>query len=544
MKQLNLALFCLPILLLSGCLESEDRFVLNPDGSGKVEHQAVFQIMNLNLGGGQEDPEKNARRAVQTLLNESAGIEAWSNVSYAIQPDGRVAFKGTAYFRDLSTLEFKHGNISMDMMKPTFQQENGKGILQLKWDDTSSGQANTGAKAEGVEWNEERLAAERGKFQQMKPMMAAMLGGMKVRQTFVLPGTIEVATNFEKPGGNEVAWGLSGQEMLDLIDQLIMDDAWLKAQLETGKSMGQDFNPDATLNEGLFGSPGPVQATVAAPMKPAFDYDTEVEAAVAATPAMLDRLGIKAPAVTAAKGPPEPGSGFSDLHLGGVRWVEDTGYDDARPFNWTPGITFALVGTFQGAVLDVTEVNVEKIETTSGESLLPESEFERKSQFNSLSDDGTTVVVEAKGKMPQQDAAGIREISGQATYQTSSATKEVDLGLSSLALDAAGTELGATISRRDEQNWGNRTNYTLTLALEVPQNVVKEILFFNEQGQPMELNPSGYSASNDSVSLNFSSESPIPEKGSAKAVLYDDLKSYVIPFEVKNVSWMGKELSP
>src|SRR4029077_13219990 len=100
-------------LLLTGCVQCEQIFTLNPDGSGKV---AITLVMPLNpfeqaLGGGGAPGGKKLslaekkRAFVDKFLSTAQGVEAWKDVSAEYTPEGLLKFQGTAYFKDMQQLK-------------------------------------------------------------------------------------------------------------------------------------------------------------------------------------------------------------------------------------------------------------------------------------------------------------------------------------------------------------------------------------------------------------------------------------------------------
>ena len=86
--------------LLSGCFDTKDQFTLNSDGSGKVIHESSFQSMNLT--GDNDNSEASLKEAIAKVIEQAKGVEAWRDVMFKRLDDGRLYFKGTAYFKDLS----------------------------------------------------------------------------------------------------------------------------------------------------------------------------------------------------------------------------------------------------------------------------------------------------------------------------------------------------------------------------------------------------------------------------------------------------------
>ena len=92
---MNRTLIALLLLvpLLTGCLDLEDQWVLNPDGSGKLIRQATFAPMD-------KSPEAWAKEA----LGKASGFEAWSNFESEMLKDGRLRITATGYFKDVNAV--------------------------------------------------------------------------------------------------------------------------------------------------------------------------------------------------------------------------------------------------------------------------------------------------------------------------------------------------------------------------------------------------------------------------------------------------------
>ena len=114
---------------LSGCFETKEEYIFNPDGSGKVVYSAAFPPMSFKLSDEEPDPESQMKDAVKDILEKSSGIDVWKDVSYKLTDDGKVSFKGTAYFKDVSKFDVHN----MGMIKVAFfKDEKGNLVLELK----------------------------------------------------------------------------------------------------------------------------------------------------------------------------------------------------------------------------------------------------------------------------------------------------------------------------------------------------------------------------------------------------------------------------
>ena len=108
MRALFRGLMVLPLLLLAaGCLQSDEEYTLNPDGSGKVAVSLRIVPSNffIRMGPDQDsvpDFDLLARQEAGRQLTNAQGVEAWKDVTYGLGDDGWFWLKGTAYFKDFN----------------------------------------------------------------------------------------------------------------------------------------------------------------------------------------------------------------------------------------------------------------------------------------------------------------------------------------------------------------------------------------------------------------------------------------------------------
>src|SRR5437763_8602917 len=86
-------------IILSGCLDVEQHYTINPDGSGKVD--LVANLTDWTLDANDKDIKQKLRDRVKDFLDSTKGIEAWKDVSYSMKDD-KLHFAGTAYFSDIT----------------------------------------------------------------------------------------------------------------------------------------------------------------------------------------------------------------------------------------------------------------------------------------------------------------------------------------------------------------------------------------------------------------------------------------------------------
>jgi len=532
-------LVLLPVIFLAGCLEVEDEYTLNPDGSGKVLHRAWFQNVNLNLTGNEPDPEKQMRDAVQTLLTESEGIEAWKDVQFQLGSDGRIHFSGIAYFSSMNDVKFKHGGISADLLSFSWEpQPDGTAVLGLRSDEGVEDDLAPGVEIDDME---AEMARQRASYLQMKPMMTGMMGGMKARATIRLPAEPASVSNFQQLEDGSVSIALDGEKLIENINAFIMDDERIKEMILEGKSIQDAQEMEGMMAREIFGADGPVRVVVG-PGQPLFDYAAEVSAAQAAFPDLLENLGLEG-ATSQVSLPVDTGEGFTEVRIAGVRWVDDTGSQTARPFNWNPGYTVSVAARLSGRALSVVGGAFEEATTLNGKSLLREQAFDREIRNGRVSDDGQLLIIECQLNDPGE-ARGIKRVAGKVEYLVAEGEEQIDLGFARLAVGEKGEEAAAMITEIEEKTWGNKTHHIIEMKLKLVPDHLKEVRMLNAAGSLITdiRIQSRMTSGKDDTTLAVRSEEPIPEAGKVLLVKHSNLKQFEVPFEVEDVDLLGRPL--
>lgn len=533
----------IPALLFAaaatGCVETYEEYSLNPDGSGKVTRRTVINTTGLEaMGAGSTDAEAQGRQALRDMMKEATGVEAWKDMSFQALPDGRMETKVTAYFADVNALSMGSGGMSgPDMLTPKYARNpDGSATLTLGEEPEEAPPPAEAATPRTDEELKAELDQQRSQYEQSKPMMQAMLGGMILESSFQLPSAVTEVSNFKQDGDR---WKVTvrGEDMLKAMDTLMQDTEWMMEQARQGAT-DMMSNPgakgQARLNEMLFGGAGPVKAVVPAGAAAVFDYAAEVAAAREAFPAALAALGMEDPAPAA----PAEGGGFTELTVAGVQWVRYDNQDEGiRPFNEQSGYKLCLVGRFDGSVLSTDEGVVTEAVTDNGEDLLPENEWDRNINFPSLTEAKTAVVFDVPLKSPGPAATGLARVAGKLTYRVASATEDVDLGIESFAQGAAGSRYGAMVEQVGPRSWGEGTS--LTLRLELPGDQVQDVVFYDASGNQVTVERGSTMQMGDVSSLEFVTEGEFPPGGRIVVKKYSDMKLYEAPFLIENVDLLG-----
>lgn len=533
------------LLLAGGCFDTTEDFTLNPDGSGKVVHECTFQSVNLNAGNENQDPGRALTNAVRELLQQVKGVDAWRDVTFKTLDDGRLYFRGTAYFKNLSKLNIPNQTmLEFDWTKTA----DGNALLTLRTNKTESSEGaamhQTKAPAKNLSPEEltKRIKQQRAQFQQSKPMMAGILGPMKHSVVWHLPGKISRSSNFAKDNAGNLTLKFEGAKMLEVMDKLVSDDEWCRKHGGTGfDDMQEKPVMDAEINQFIFGENAPVSATVAGAAEPLFDYETEVAAAKTEFAQTQKDLRVSSsgsdgsPTISA---PPATG-GLKSVKVVGVRLVTESDQERGlQPFNENAGYTVSLLAEFPGSVQSVADKTALEVATADdGTSLLPESEWDRQVHFPSLAKDKTAAILEFKLNLPGSGVKGLKELSGHVQYQVASGSKEVDLGLSELKADATGTNLDARIvSIHDGSN--SDGSQELVLHLNTHPDGLKS-LHLVAGGSKIELHQNGYGGGNDSYDFTYESKQAFPANGRLVAEVYEKMETFEAPFKLENLTLLG-----
>lgn len=517
-------------VLLTGCFETKDEFTLNPDGSGKVVHECSFQ--KLPFDQDQRSPEEQLRPSVSKLIETSKGVDAWRDVTFKRLEDGRMYFRGTAYFKSLSRLQIAEQQLMMFDWSKTGE---GKFTLSAR-SSTNSNRADS-AQALSGEDRIKKLKEDRAKYRQAKPVLTAVFGGIKQETIFHLPGTISGSSNFQTVSPTVVRISFSGSNLLAQLDKKINDDHWLLRQSE-GKHEVSDFPQfDGSSNEFLFGQKAPANATVIGAAKSQFDYAAELALAQIDFAKIQQKLNLDLPPDL----PPAEGQPLESLAVTGVRLVREVGPRQPFMFSREAGYTLTLRGVFSGPVQVVTGGTIETAIADDGSNLLP-PDYKRKSHSPTFSSNSSAFFLDVGLKIPGPSVNGLREISGKVQYMTMTGVRRIDLGFTELKEGAKGTELGAlikVIEASSKKDGSQQLHLSLNLRRE---NLTGISLVVGGNRTPLKQH--GYSGGGATLTYYLEYPRAIPINGHLVADIYDEVKAFEVPFKLENLSLLGAPLNP
>ncbi len=518
------------ILFFISCYDTKQTYNLNPDGSGKVVIDLVFQP--FSFGDDKKDPQKKLKSSVLEILEKSKGVDAWKDVTWLAQDDGRIRFNGTAYFSDLGKLNLSSGG----MLKASLTQgEKNTLVLEVKGDSEGKGMRKKSEEPAAAMSAEEKTKAAlkaKNEFQQARSMLAGFLASLRHESTFQLPGTVKSAVNLKTGTGGTLTILVEGKKLVEAFDSVATNTAFFERQVEkgTGGDLGDDF-----FNEKMFGSKGPIRAVLSGPFTPRFDYAAELASARAAEKTIYQALGKAEPAA------PATGGTIKAAHVAGVMLVGelDTEREIYPLGQWKGGYSISVIVDFPGSVLKIDKVRLEEARTDLGQDLLLEDESERKASFPKLSKDKTSAVCDFKLKNPDANAKSISKLSGKLEYYSASKTKTVELDFPSVSGGAKSKIYTSEIKTVKPAAY-EKDKMEIALAVGLSQESIREYQVLDASGKPVEMEKGMESSYGGTTDVTLRVKGKIPDKAKIVLVLWEEMKKYEVPFSLAPFTLLGQ----
>jgi len=533
------AVLCV-LLCLSACVQSKYEFTLNPDGSGKVVYHTQTEPDSFNINGDDNDEDDYKEAALdeaKKIVNKSKGVETWKDVSFGVNDEGKIFFKGTAYFKDYHALGLGENSEDAPPSFETFKlNRNAKGELVFAMDnkDRKDDKKVEKKKLSDAELDK-KLKKAKNQLKQHIILIAMVLGSRKDEYYFKLPGTLSKVECFKKDKEGRLNLTIDGSKIIEVFKNLEKNDELLKKMIIDGKNITNDAFLTPEILKQIFGSDKTPTATAKGELTALFDYKKEVNEAKKAFEAIKKKL-------TLTTLPPAKGDGLSSLRVGGVTYIKESDEkNEIRPMHQDKGITMSVIGQFSGAILNFQEVRLDSAITLEGEDILPSTEWNRTSNFNRLSKDFSTGIFDLQMNYPENQFSGFKEVSGELTYLVAKGTKKEDLGVISLFTGNKADKMGMEIKKYSKSDF-NDDSYELELQLKVKRTNVKAVEFYDEDKNKIEVHSSGYHSSSNKVTYSYTKDSAFPEKVQIVIFLHDNIQKFIVPFKFEDLDLLGNKL--
>ena len=536
----KLILLLLGAFLLSGCFQYKRELILNPDGSGKMILET--EIMKGLSFGAEQDEKETMKTAVANLIKSSEGIEAWTGISYKMTEADMIAFKGTAYFRDVTKIKLYNVNAAGI---ETEKLPNGEIRLTLlrggktSKEEQAKVSAKKGKKITPENVGEE-LARQRAQYKKIRPMLSAIYAMTDNEDIITIFGEVKEYKNITKLEDGRFRYVFKGEEAGKELDALLDNDELMKKTLlEDGALMStglESMNIVKNIGEKL----GKSVIVYTPKAGRAFDFEQEVLAAKAEMKNIAKELDPKsAPAAQKMTANYE----FKASRLAAITLKN---YDPKIKGPAFGGNLTEVVfqGVFDGSVVIVDKVELLKAVAEDGGDIAVPKEFYTINP--NLNPAGDTVQFAIYLKSLPKGSLGIKELSGKCRVLTASGTAFVDAGFKELKEGEAGSELGAkisTIKERPAQKRGlnkgkaatEESDEEIRIDVKLGFGLVKSVKILDEKGNEMKFSDGGKWGGDNSLSITCNLEGKVPLKGKILLEVYKDLKEGSAAFKFENI---------
>ncbi len=521
--------------LVSGCLDVEEHYTLNPDGSGKVRFvlRKSADGFQISIGGQSLDGPEKLKEVVTAMLKESEGVAAWSDLRAEIDDDNDLVVGGVAYFRDLRKLRLKYGAVTVNGYEVVWQDRDD-GRVELRIGAAAKPSAYGSSMTPAEPPSEERVAAEMAKqrrqYGQMRGMMEASLENLRVVKTFALPAGEEIEREaLVAAEGGVLRYEKDGADLVQRLDDAMADETLFRLMAEESLTQhGRVEGRSASMTRFLDEDPHVIFAPTG---EPQVAVEAEIAAAEAAFPAMMTALGFarEIPGLL----PPASADGAVKIQLAGLQLVRDLELSSfSRPFNADPGLTLAFVARFGGRINTFEEARIDTAVDEQGRSLLPEHEHQRRVNFGQMNEPQDTVTFNLPLRLTAE-ASEVRRLTGTLIYTVANETETVPLGFAKIATEETGEVEGALIRRVGPAQWGE--GYDLEVTLPFAKPLIKELRALRPSGVPWETTEGGSSWSNQQTIMTLRSPEPFPEDLNLVVELYTDQRRLQAPIRVEHL---------
>ena len=535
-------------VLLSGCVESETRYVLNSDGSGKV-HFKMERIFMINPMTGRFDPELELQHQVRTILTQSKGVDVWSDVEYAFTDEGQFYFSGTAYFKNFNNLKLNEGASDSPYTSKKGNENMYRYVLSMEGEDIRlSMEVEENILPEPLK---EKLSAEdlenrakyiRALFHQTWRLMEISNRDSYQETRFFLPGTPVYTEGVDlDEGTGEWVNILKGNELMDGIEEFIDRPAyWQKRAGLAGVAQELAMPTGAEMSQ-ILANQGPLpDVRMRGPFKNAFDYESEVAAAAPRFKELKALLRIPPEPRLAA---PSENANVLKVDVAGTRFVRHWNpVSQMTPFKGAKGYELSILVTMDGAILHVDDAKVTHAYTTERIKLAALPQSRRGANTIKKSADHSQFLFHTLMESPPLRTRGLDEIRGEFSVITASKSKTITLGIldykEGARLDKYQTRIFNLKTK--EENGENIESFDIELRLHAYG--LKELSFYNEAGEKLILKKVPRMLSPRIGTYRYSSASPLPDKIRVDMEGYLDLKKQRVPFVIRKVDLLGRPL--
>lgn len=495
-------------LWLTGGCQFQQEVWLNPDGSGKMAYEAVFVPQPNNSG------EPAFEKPVSKVIDNTKGVDAWENVEATLREDGRIHFKGTAYFSDLSQVKIHRGPSA-----------------NIVWEDVQGGKrlslANDEPDLKGVDYKpgddlDAAVRRARQSFGQAKHMAYAIIRDGRWQLTVHLPAPIESSSNFKREGDSTVLLDVKGNDMIAVMDSIFEDTEQVESII-TKTAAGDEDAFSKAIHKKLLGQAAPVAATTRGAGKPHFDYAAKVAAAKANSIEVYRQLGL-----TRDQLPPMPAE-LADMKvtLKEVRPMPDGA--NRMTIDLTADAEANIVEDENGQIFEIIADNGQRLAPSFGVMRTVDTRGRRGNVeltvYLAPPADGVTKLSVVRGTF-------IAVIGGEA--------KEHEMGFKTFEVGETDEQFNARITDSQVDISSGDATTILTIELDLPHGAIDDVRLVDAAGEKIRVYDSDSGTDKTTLKCRIASNG-IPEGAKMFIEVYENAKRMEVPFEARDIDLTGND---
>lgn len=515
---LKALLTILCIIFLSGCIEIEDTYIINPDGSGKVTRHMKIEPVHVKGGASPDRPEKFMRYLVRKELEQAEGIEVWKDVSWELLDDGRISISATGYFPDIEEVSFYNNGYSYLNLNPVLEKTK-PGRYKFRLHRSKLMQDKTYTKLLSDSALRKRVKAAKADLRAGRKMMWPWKNA-RVRKAFHFPGTIDSVSEMEQLSKKKARVEITGKQLLTTFDRLMRNETLLRRGIIRNIPVFRRRSPQWTIwgnevqnmLEQVFLSfrKGETQ----------FDYQREVENARKQRNGWLNNLQVK--------------QQFDDAPLSSEPEVKGSDkIKEMRLAGWQilfeeKKLRFVFTGHFVESVADVTRARMEGLELRSGENL------RRINTHAKILAPGSKFFIVFSTEFPERGMDDIQNVSGRMMVLIGSEEKTHSLNFSRILEGASEQNLGAKIL--DLERYSDQKTRLVLEVSDIEYQKLKGFNFYSDSGEKMNVDCRYYSEPEEEGYYECFSEQKIRDGTSIEAIEFQELSTEKLSLKLRNVS--------
>lgn len=216
------------LVSLSGCIEMENEYYLNVDGSGKVEHHIILtpndlqnpaNPYNTSYPSLPREPKKRKKYITDKLISHTKGVSEWKINRWKWQEDGRLSIEATGYFSNIENVKFYNNNTIFDCL-PVYYVVSKDNSFSFRLAQQPEPLDQSSNPAEYSEQEMKQMVKMIRARLKMVHQMVQPWNRVRIENIYHLPGHVTENNGFVKRSDSVVKQTFTHKKILQAVDEL------------------------------------------------------------------------------------------------------------------------------------------------------------------------------------------------------------------------------------------------------------------------------------------------------------------------------------